>query len=153
MGIESCHFLMFFFDEVDFVQTQNLPISELWYFLPFGYLVTILIETPMLFFGLSPKLTVRQKLASGVWLTACTYPIVVIVLPTLFLGSSRFLYLLVAETFAPVAECLIFWLAFRSKGLLAGGDWERCFAAIVVANLASFGLGEVFGYFQWFGLF
>ena len=144
---------MFMFDEVDFVQTQNLPLGDLWYFLPFGYLVTILIETPILFFGLSRKLTVRQKFACGVWLTACTYPIVVIVLPAIFLGQSRALYLIVAEIFAPVAECILFWLVFRTKGLLETGDWIRSVIAIVVANLASFGIGEIFGAFGWFGLF
>lgn len=142
-----------YFDEVDFVQTQSLRISELWYFLPFGYLVTILIETPILLVGLSSKLSLKQKLLSGVWLTACTYPIVVIVLPTLFYGKSRVLYLLVAETFAPLAECIIFWLAFRTKNLTEFVDWARCFAAIVIANLASFGLGEVLDYYGWFGLF
>lgn len=144
---------MFLFDEVDFVQTQNLPLSELWYFLPFGYLLTILIETPILLVGLSRKLSLKQKLLCGVWLTACTYPIVVLVLPTFFFGSSRAMYLLVAETFAPLAECAIFWLAFRGKDLLAGGDWTRSFIAIVIANLASFGVGEVMNHFGWFGLF
>ena len=144
---------MYMFDEVDFVQTQNLPLGDLWYFLPFGYLVTILIETPILFFGLSRKLTVRQKFACGVWLTACTYPIVVIVLPAIFLGQSRALYLIVAEIFAPVAECILFWLVFRTIGFLETGDWVRCMIAIIVANLASFGIGEIFGAFGWFGLF
>lgn len=144
---------MFLFDEVDFVQTQNLPLADLWYFLPFGYLVTILIETPILYLGLSKKLTPRQKLLCGIWLTACTYPIVVIVLPAVFLGYSRALYLLVAEIFAPVAECMIFWLAFRGKGIVEGSDWIRCIVAIVIANLASFGIGEVLGAFGWFGLF
>ena len=145
--------LLFFFDEVDFVQTQDLPISGLWLFLPVGYLITILIEAPILLFGLSPKLSIRQKLLCGIWLTACTYPIVVLVLPTIFFGSPRWQYLAVAETFAPVAECLIFWLAFRSSRLLGGVDWIRSFAAIVIANLASFGAGEILNYFGWFGLF
>ncbi len=144
---------MLLFDEVDLVQTQNLPISELWYFLPFGYLVTILIETPILVAGLSRKLTLRQKLASGVWLTACTYPIVVIVLATIFYGRSRAMYLLVAETFAPAAECALFWLAFRGRDILKTSDWVRSFIAIVIANLASFGLGEILGNTGWFGLF
>lgn len=142
---------MFLFDEVDFVQTQNLPIGELWLFLPFGYLLTILIETPILVLGLSRKLTLRQRLLCGIWLTACTYPIVVLVLPTVFFGAPRWQYLAVAETFAPAAECLIFWLAFRGKGLLETGEWLRCFTAIVVANLASFGFGELTNYFAWFG--
>ena len=140
---------MFLFDEVDFVQTQNLPLGELWYFLPFGYLLTILIETPILLLGLSSKVSIKQKLLCGVWLTACTYPIVVLVLPTLFYGEPRWLYLAVAETFAPVGECLLFWLAFRGREI----EWVRSFAVIVLANLASFGFGEVFNYFRWFGLF
>ncbi len=144
---------MFLFDEVDFVQTQNLPLGDLWYFLPFGYLLTILIETPILLIGLSSKLTFRHRLMCGVWLTACTYPIVVLVLPTIFLGEPRWLYLLVAETFAPVAECFLFWLAFRGRGTLPSFEWIRSFVAIVVANLASFAVGELLNFYRWFGLF
>lgn len=140
---------MFLFDEVDFVQTQNLQLGELWYFLPFGYLLTILIETPILLLGLSSKLTIKQRLLCGVWLTACTYPIVVLVLPILFYGEPRWQYLAVAETFAPVAECFLFWMAFRGREI----EWVRSFVAIVIANLASFGIGELLNYFDWFGLF
>ena len=144
---------MFLFDEVDFVQTQNLPVRDLWYFLPFGYLITILIETPILLVGLSPKLSFKQKLLCGVWLTACTYPIVVLVLPTLLYGFPRWQYLAIAETFAPVGECLVFWLAFRTKDILDSAGWIRCLVAIVIANLASFGVGEILNSYGWFGLF
>lgn len=144
---------MFLFDVPDIVPTQNLPISNLWYFLRFGYLLTILIETPILLLGLSGKLTFKQKLLCGIWLTACTYPIVVLVLPTVFLGSPRWQYLAVAETFAPIGECIIFWLVFRGGKFLETADWIRSFAAIVIANLTSFGAGEVFNYNNWFGLF
>lgn len=145
--------LLFFFDEAGFVQTQNLPVSDLWVFLPIGYLFTILIETPVLLVGFSPKIPLKQKLACGVWLTACTYPVVVLVLPAVFFEHSRAMYLAVAETFAPAAECLLFWLAFRGKHLLGTRHWMRCFAAIIIANLASFGFGEVMNKFGWFGLF
>ena len=144
---------MFLFDDIDFVQTQNLPLRELWWFLPFGYLFTIAIETPVLILGLSPKVSFRQKLFCGAWLTACTYPIVVLVLPAIFFDQSRTLYLAVAETFAPVGECFLFWLAFRSKHILESSDWVRCMFAIVIANLASFGFGEVMNHYGWFGLF
>jgi hypothetical protein len=145
--------MFLFFDEVDFVQTQNLPLRDLWLFLPVGYLFTILIETPILFLGLPSTLTRQQKLLCGIWLTACTYPIVVLVLPAIFFGMPRWQYLAVAETFAPVAECAIFWIAFRSKGLLDMNGWIRSFVTIVIANLASFGLGEVLNYAEWFGMF
>ena len=144
---------MFLFDDIDFVQTQNLPLTELWYFLPVGYLFTVLIETPVLIFGLSSKVSFKQKVLCGIWLNACSYPIVVLVLPAIFFDQSRALYLLVAETFAPVSECFLFWLAFRSRGLLNKADWVQCFVVIVIANLASFGTGEILNYYRWFGVF
>ena len=144
---------MFLFDEPIIETAQNISLDQLWYFFPIGYLTTILIETPVLLLGLSPKLSFKQKLMCGIWLTACTYPIVVLVLPAIFFDQSRALYLLVAEVFAPVGECVLFWLAFRRKDMLESGDWVRCFVAIIVANLASFGLGEVLGAYGWFGLF
>ena len=87
------------------------------------------------------------------WLTACTYPVVVLVLPTLMNGFPRWQYLAVAETFAPVGECVIFCVAFRTKGILDSAGWARSFVAIVIANLASFGVGEILNSYEWFGLF
>jgi hypothetical protein len=121
---------------------------ELWRFFPIGYLLTIAIETPILVFGLSQPHSLKRRLLAGVWLTACTYPIVTLVLPLLMVNNSRTLFLLVAEVFAPVAECALFWLAFGSKE----GSIRRDFAVIVIANLASFGIGEALNHWQWFGL-
>lgn len=141
------------FDAIAPMPTPESPASGLWYFLPFGYLLTISIEAPVLLFGLSQKLSFKQRSMCGIWLTACTYPIVVLVLPILFQDQPRWLYLSAAETFAPAAECAIFWLAFRKTGLLDSDDCFTCFLAIVAANLGSFGIGEIFNYFGWLGLF
>jgi hypothetical protein len=116
---------------------------ELWRFLPLGYLFTVAIETPILYFALAPRHSTRQRIFAGLWLTACTYPIVTLVLPLLLERYSRATYLLVAETFAPVAECLLFWLAFGSAAELGRRSMWRDFGAIVLANLASFLLGEL----------
>ncbi len=132
---------------------KTISIDHLWYFLPIGYLTTILIETPVLIMGLSPKLTFRQKVMCGVWLTACTYPIVVLVLPALMDDFSRNVYITVAELFAHFGECVIFWAAFRGRVAFETPDWIRCFLAILAANFASFTLGEVLNYYHWFGLF
>ena len=110
---------------------------DLWRFLPIGYLFTIAIETPILLLGLSRHHSIKRRLLSGTWLTACTYPIVVLVLPLLLVNQSRTVYLVVAETFAPVAECLLFWAAFGKET-----RW-RDFGVIVVANLASFLIGAL----------
>jgi hypothetical protein len=101
-------------------------------FLPIGYTLSVLIETPVLLVGLSRKHSLRTKLFAGVWLTACTYPIVVLTLPPL---TGQF-YTLIAETFAPVAECILF------ATLIRNWTW-RDMAAIVAANLASFLGGEL----------
>jgi hypothetical protein len=126
--------------------------SELWHFLPLGYLLTILIETPILCIGLSRRHPLSRKILAGVWLTACTYPIVTLVLPLLFNSNSRATYLVVAETFAPVAECILFWLAFGTNEELGKTSMRRDFITIILANVASFGIGEVLNAWGWFGL-
>jgi hypothetical protein len=126
--------------------------TELWHFLPLGYLLSILIETPVLLVGLSRRHPMRMRLLAGVWLTACTYPIVTLVLPLIFVNRSRNVYLVVAETFAPVAECVLFWLAFGNSAEVGKASMWRDFGAIIVANLASFLGGEMFNSYHWFGL-
>lgn len=114
----------------------------MWAFLPWGYLLTVLVEVPVLLVGLSSRFKLRDRLTLGLWLTACTYPIVVIVLPPLVWAPlGRTWYLLVAETFAPLAECLLLRAAYgpapdRTTAL-------RDYSAVIVANLLSFALGEI----------
>lgn len=126
--------------------------TELWHFLPIGYLVTVLIETPVLLIGLSPRHTFKRRLLAGVWLNACSYPIVVLVMPLALANVSRATYLIVAETFAPVAECALFWLAFGRAEEAGKASMWRDFITIVVANLASFAGGEILSAYGWLGL-
>jgi hypothetical protein len=140
--------------------------SDLWTFLPLGYALTVLIETPVLLVGLSRRHSLGRRLFAGLWLTACTYPMVVLVLPLVIdARANHALYLLTAETFAPVAECALFWAAFGGKaseqatcGRLAprvasaraaSGPYWRDWAAIVAANLASFLAGELMYVLWW----
>ena len=125
---------------------------ELWRFFPLGYLLSILIETPILLIGLSKRHAIKRRLFAGIWLTACTYPIVVLVMPLVFANVSRVVYLIVAETFAPVAECILFWLAYGKAEEMGKASMWRDFTAIVVANLGSFLAGEVLNSYGWFGL-
>jgi hypothetical protein len=126
--------------------------TELWRFFPIGYLFSILIETPVLLIGLSKRHPIRRRLFAGIWLTACTYPIVVLVMPLVLANFSRAKYLVVAETFAPVAECILFWLAYGESDQIGKASMWRDLAAIVLANLASFLGGEVLAAYGWFGL-
>lgn len=107
-----------------------------------GYTLTVAVETAVLLAGLSRRHPVRARLFAGVWLTACTYPVVWLVLPPLLL-PNRAAYLAVAETFAPAAECALFWLAFVKPLPPDRRTTARDMAAIVLANLASFGVGEL----------
>lgn len=126
--------------------------ADLWRFLPFGYLFTVALETPVLWLLLSPRHTSRRRLFAGLWLTACTYPVVVLVLPPLFADSTRAAYLLAAEVFAPAAECALFWLAFGREQTAGAPSHWRDFAAITAANLLSFLAGEAAAAYRWFGL-
>jgi hypothetical protein len=101
-------------------------------FLPVGYVISVLLETPVLLIGLSPIHSFKTKLFAGLWLTACTYPIVVLTLPPI---TGPF-YVPIAETFAPLAECILFATLVRT--------WRwRDLAVIVAANLASWLLGPL----------
>jgi hypothetical protein len=125
--------------------------ADLWRLLPIGYLLTIALETPVLLIGLSPCHTISRRLVAGVWLTACTYPIVILVLPFLIwqpLGDVGYWpYVIAAEIFAPAAECGLFWLAFWKGRTCDISSTSRRFAllrdfgAIVLANLVSFLVG------------
>jgi len=106
-----------------------------------GYTVTVLVETAVLMVGLSRRHSLRARLFAGVWLTACTYPVVWLVLPPLF--ATRFGYLVVAEVFAPAAECVLFYFAFLKPLPPDRRATARDMVAIVLANLASFGVGEL----------
>jgi len=104
-----------------------------WQFLIFGYLLTVAIECPVLLAGLHPRHGLRVRLFAAVWLTAVTYPIVILTLPVL----TGPYYTAVAETFAPLAEIA----AFRA----ISGAWSlRDACAIAAANLLSFGFGWYF---------
>jgi len=118
-----------------------------WHFLIIGYLLTISVEIPILMLGLSPRHSWKERLFAGFWVNACSYPIVVLVLPEVF-RDSRMLYIIVAETFAPVSECLLFWFAFGKRGEFWRRSTGRDFATIVLANLASFGVGEMMSYLR-----
>jgi len=118
--------------------------QELWLFLLYGYVFTVLIEAAVLLPGLSARHTLGRRIFAAVWLNACTYPVVVLVLPNFFDPTyDRTRYLLVAETFAPVAECTLFWAAFGTREEWWKPSMWRDLAVITAANLASFGLGEL----------
>ena len=117
--------------------------AALWQFLPLGYLLTTAIEMPVLWLGLSRRHSPGDRIAAGLWLTAVTYPIVVVALPlALAPWRSQFACLACAETFAPLAECGLFYLAFIGRSAVDVRATRRDLAAIVIANLTSFGCGE-----------
>ncbi len=73
-------------------------------------------------------------------------------MPLVFANVSRATYLVVAETFAPVAECALFWLAYGETEQVGKASMWQDFGTIVVANLGSFLGGEVLNAYGWFGL-
>ena len=114
--------------------------AYLWRFLLVGYVLTVALEAPVLAVGLAPRHSWSVRAIAALWLTACTYPIVVLVLPlTVELWWGRTAYLTIAEIFAPLAECLLFWLAFDRPA--PPRDQRRDALAIIAANLTSFLLG------------
>lgn len=106
-----------------------------------GYLLTVTVELPVLWVGLSHRYTRQDRLWAGFWLTACTFPIVWLVLPNLWIGP-RWQYLIAAEIFAPISECLLFRWSISGRAHLLSRPC-RDDVAIVLANVASFVMGEL----------
>jgi hypothetical protein len=121
-----------------------------------GYTFGVILETPVLMAGLSACHSLKSRLKAGLFLTACTYPFVIIVMPRLINPDlHNTLYLAVTETLVPIAECAIFWLVFHRR-LISSSDGTttvsrdvviRDFAVIIAANLISFGVGELVSFY------
>jgi len=117
----------------DFVEL----LHDRWAFLFIGYFFTIAIETPILCVGLSSQHPMSRRILAGIWLTACTYPIVILVVPAwIDLATHYAEYLLVAESTAHFGECALFYAAFAPLK----EPW-RDLAVVFFANFASFGIG------------
>lgn len=116
-----------------------------------AWAATIAIETAVLAVLLSPRHGRRVRLFAGIWLSACTLPVVWFVIPELLPpGTPAAARLVAAETFAPLAECGLFWWACIRPLPADSRATVRDSVAIVVANLASFAAGEAA--WRWLGL-
>lgn len=109
-----------------------------------GYGLTVIVETLVLTIGLSKRNSIGVRLFAGTWLTACTYPAVNVIIPFLFKSTDLYLVeVATAEIFAAVAECALFWAAFSRHDEPGRRSMRQDFAAITLANIASFSLGEL----------
>jgi hypothetical protein len=110
-----------------------------------------MIETAVLVLLLSARHGRHTRFFAGVWLSSCTLPVVWLVLPEwLPRATPHAAYLVAAETFAPLAECGLFWWSCVRPLPYDGRSTRRDFGAIVLANLASFAIGEML--WRWLGL-
>jgi hypothetical protein len=108
------------------------------------YIISVSIETPVLCWLLSPRYSMATRVFCGFFLTACSYPVMALVLPRIVNPfSNYFTFMTVAEVFAPVSECFVFWVLFARRAGPGKGSLKRDFVAIILANLASFAAGEV----------
>lgn len=108
-----------------------------------AWAATIAIEAAVLAVLLSARHGRWVRLFAGIWLSACTLPVVWFVLPELLpRGTPAAIRLVAAETFAPLAECGLFWWACIRPLPADSRATVRDCVAIVVANLASFAAGE-----------
>jgi hypothetical protein len=121
-----------------------MEFADPWGRLLIGYVLTVIVETMILAIGLSKRNSLSVRLYAGAWLTACTYPAVNVIIPILFRSTDLYLAeAATAETFAAVAECAFFWAAFGRHNAPGWGSVGQDFVAITLANVASFGFGEL----------
>lgn len=108
-----------------------------------AWAATIAIEMLVLCLLLSARHDRRVRVFAGCWLSACTLPVVWLVVPQVFpAGTPRAWILLVAESLALAMEWGLFSRAFTHPLPADPRATRRDLVAIAVANLASFALGE-----------
>lgn len=116
-----------------------------------AWAATIAIETVVLAVLLSPRHGWHVRLFAGVWLSGCTLPVVWLVLPDVLPAALSWAQVVaVAEVFAPLAECGLFWWACIRPRPQDTRATARDWIAIVTANLASFMTGVMA--WRWLGL-
>ncbi len=114
-----------------------------WRFLVAGYLGSVLVETPVLVWGLSRKHALKDRLLAGFWLTGCTYPVIVLLIPQwVDVHAQRMAYVAASESFAALAECAIFWWTF-DRGTGGTRAWAQDMGTIWMANLLSWAVGAL----------
>ena len=119
-----------------------MSTPELFLFFLFGYVATVALETPVLMLGLSEQHSTQARLMFGFLLTAFTYPVVVLLMAATILPAwGQVAYLVIAETYAPVAEVLFFRFVLNKKLFAAPA---RDAIVIVLANIFSFVVGAAF---------
>jgi hypothetical protein len=111
-----------------------------WVFLIIGYLATVAIEAPVLIAGLSTQRSRQARIAAAFWLTACTYPVVVLTLPAIAGSSNDWVTSLL------LAEVVVACGKSCSGGMMCGrqliGGPQRDDLVILVANILSAALGQ-----------
>jgi hypothetical protein len=109
-----------------------------------GYGLTVVVETVVLIIGLSKRNSLAIRVFAGAWLTACSYPAVNVIIPIWFKSTDLYLVeVATSETFAAVAECALFWAAFSRYGEPERRSMRQDLTTITLANIASFGFGEL----------
>jgi len=104
-----------------------------------GWALAAPIEAAVLFFGLDSAHPRLVRAIAGPALTACTYPVLVLVVPALIDPAWSFAaYATAGEVSVVAAECALFFLAVGRRASAARGA-----LAIVAANAASFVAGEI----------
>ena len=122
---------------------------DYWKFLPIGYLFSVAIETPILCVGLSRRHPWKDRVLAGLWLTACTYPIVVLALPLLLMPTYPRTCVAVGEAVAHFGECALFWAAYGSRAERWKPSMWQDLGVVFLANLASFSIGYLTGFGDW----
>lgn len=104
------------------------------FYLPF-FGMTLLLESPIYFFGLS-ALSKLKRIQAILLVNLATHPIIFYAFPEVLsrMSATYGTYLLAAEIFAPVVEALILWKGFRLPPL-------RAFTISIATNLISWWIG------------
>jgi hypothetical protein len=119
-----------------------------WRVLLLGYCLFVAIELPIFLLALSARNDRRQRIFSALWLTACSFPLVILVMPAfidMFVPKDWHgpVNTMQIALITPIVECLLFWMLTRpldepNSPQVSQAEWIHDLFVIVFANVLSF---------------
>jgi hypothetical protein len=111
------------------------------------YLVVVLVDAPILLFGLSSAHSRPLRVLTALWVAACALPLAVFIPGVILAPGNTLSFVLGAIAglviAATVIESALYWAFFRRGERSKDVSVRRDVSAIIGANLAVIALGRV----------
>jgi hypothetical protein len=111
------------------------------------YLILVLLDAPILLFGLSGAHSRLLRLLAALWVAACAFPLGAFIPGVILTRTNTFSFVLAVVTglviAAAVIEGALYWIFYKRRQRSKEVSLRRDVTAIIAANLVAIAMGRV----------